>query len=369
MSLSELWAGHIYGTNTGRAYLELRENVSGLEGVLRLADDQFGTSSFRVSGEERGELLLLNCEPIDAPEGVSLGRVTTRSRLKPDGHLSGEWSSEIGTAGTFELYPHVGAREDLIGDAPEQLYTTSRNLGVLRLDRADILFLIDGVKRKFPSAKVVVTHIDRGAELARYSEDFERDVDRLKELRWIKINAQVAATRKLQRVLTIDLGPSINQVTAQGPDEAWVLGEAEATASLLRGKQRRLSTAIGRYQVNINQVIAMTALVVMPDLQVVPRGIFVGSVVIILVGANRLQRELIPNFLANIATTNSSFMSRAWPSVLSWLISASAAVAASIIYSYLAGHLASHSTSAFGTAAITAGTAQSPPLAPAASAR
>src|SRR5690606_19709052 len=149
---------------------------------------------------------------------------------------------------------------------------------------------------------------------------------------WIKLNVQDAGEGGFFKSLTLDLGQSFNRVTTQGPDETWVLGEAEATASMLRAKQSRLSTAIGKYRVNVNQLIFVAALVAMPDLALRDRAIFMSSVITLILLANKLTQTLVPNFALDLRGARPSIAAQIWPSALSWLISASAGVAASIVY-------------------------------------
>lgn len=333
--LKELWAGQIYGTNTGKVFLEIIAKDEGLAGILRISDDQFGLSVYDITGTFDGGALALVGTPKDPPPEIAHGKIEATAKLQSNGQFWGEWKSEIGTAGTFELYPHIGTRTSDAPSVPEQLYTANRDLGALRLYRNDVIDIITVLKRKFPGSRIVVSHLDRGSELARFSDEFENTLDRIDKLNWIKIAVQSPAGEGLSRSVTIDLGAAVNRVTTQGPDESWVLGEAEATVSFLKQREKRLSTAIGRYRVNLNLVIVLAAIVVMPDLPLIQRLVFMISTVTIVLVADRVQRNLIPNFIANFSESRPGVASQIWPSVLSWLISASAGVASSVIYGLL----------------------------------
>jgi hypothetical protein len=336
--LGRLWAGSLFGTNTGRLALELESAVAdGHEsrGVLRVSDDNFGVAIYSVCVKFDGAKLIVEGMPQSQVEGLAQGKISAEAALQPNGHLSGQWSSDIGTGGAFQLFPHLGAVVPPDEKQPEQIYTTNKDLGALRLYRIDLADIISVLRRKFPDSKIVVTHIDRGAELMLYSDDFEEKLNALDHLNWIKLNVQAAAGGGFSKSLTIDLGQSFNRVTTQGPDESWVLGEAEATASMLRAKQSRLSTAIGKYRVNVNQLIFVAALVAMPDLNLRDRAIFMVAVIALILLANKLTQTLVPNFDLDLKGERPSLVAQIWPSALSWLISATAGIAASLVYGLL----------------------------------
>lgn len=335
MKLNNLWAGKLYGTNTGNLFLEIAPDGEHYTGILRLADDNFGLSVFKVTVEQTGDIITIQGSPTAEPEETEAHSFVAECKLASNGQLTGEWKTTLETAGTFKLFPHVGARLPSHDFGPEQLYTTSKNLGALRLSKANLEVLLNTVQGKFPESRIVVSHIERGAELARFADEFLANIDKFDELRWVKINAQAAVTDHLSRVITIDIGPNINTVSTQGPDESWVLGEAEATASFLRQFESRLSTAIGKYHLNVNLLIVVGALIAMPDLSLGKRAIFVFAVLGLLLVAQKLQANLIPNLIISAAEKPRGKFLQFGPSVLSWLISMTAAVAASIAYKSL----------------------------------
>lgn len=336
--LGRLWAGNLFGTNTGKLSLELESAVpDGHEspGVLRVSDDNFGVIVYAVHAKFDGAKATIEGAPQAQIEGLVQGKISAEAALQPNGHLSGQWSSDIGTGGAFQLFPHLGAAAPTGEKQPEQIYTTNKDLGALRLYRNDLAEIISVLRRKFPASRIVVTHIDRGAELMLYSDDFEEKLDALDHLDWIKFNVQAISGGGFSKSLTLDLGQSFNRVTTQGPDESWVLGEAEATASMLRVKQSKLSTAIGKYRVNVNQLIFVAALVAMPDLNLRDRAIFMVAVIALILLANKITQALVPNFDLDLKGERPSFAAQIWPSALSWLISATAGVAASLVYGLL----------------------------------
>jgi hypothetical protein len=57
-TLGKLWAGHVYGTNTGNFFLELDAVEPTVTGTLRLMDSLFGIAVYRVAGKFEDRLTL-----------------------------------------------------------------------------------------------------------------------------------------------------------------------------------------------------------------------------------------------------------------------------------------------------------------------
>ena len=217
------YAGYLFGTNTGRLHLALSDHVEGASerrGSLRVSDDHHGVSSYDVAISLAGGLVRIAGQPTDDIEGVEQGQIEATASFDARGNLRGEWRSSVGTGGAFDLYPHLGSQAVASPSTPEQLYTSSRDLGALRLYRSDLTEILSVLRRKFPASRVIVSHIDRGAELALFDDQFEARIPTLEKLDWIKLFVKGPVESGLTRSLTIDLGQSFNRVTAQGPDES-----------------------------------------------------------------------------------------------------------------------------------------------------
>lgn len=338
---SRLWAGHMYGTNTGRLFLSLTQDVNAdvpRKGTLHVSDDNFGISVFDAELDLDGEVVRLRGTPVQTGEEnpeLQIGEFVGVANLSDSGTLKGEWESSIGTAGTFILHPHSGAEEGEENSGPSQVYVSSRDLGALRLYRPDINELLETLSRKFPQAKAVISYMDRGAERSIYADEFENAVRNLEKLGALRITVQAPAGGGFRKILTIDLGQVYNRVTTNGPDESWVLGEAEATVSSLRMREQKLSTAIGKYRININQIVFLAALVLMPDLPLQERAIFFSAVIGLIFVADKITARLVSNFAIDLKRDRPNFWESIGPTALSWLVSVTSGVAASIVYGLL----------------------------------
>ena len=179
VKLGKLWAGKLYGTNTGNLFAEFQSDGATLSGKLRFMDPLFGLSIYEINGEI-GSTVKFSGEPIQAPQGAEMGNITAEAKLSSDGVLRGEWQSSIGTAGTFDLHPHDSAMSEIdnggASGLPEQLITRNEQLGAIRLYREDIDKLVSKMQADFSRAKPVVTFVDGDSEFTKYVDDFKSQV-------------------------------------------------------------------------------------------------------------------------------------------------------------------------------------------------
>lgn len=341
-TIGRLWAGKLYGTNTGNLAAEINGSDKDLSGVFRFLDDRFGPVVFELRGTFDGTTIDLAGAATQAPEGILTGNVTVKGTLTAEGQLRGEWSSSLGTGGTFHLFPHdVTERAPLpAGALPEQLHTATRALGALRLYADDVRQLIQFLHKDFSQGRVVVTYYERGNEISKYATDFLADLGRLGELRYLKLHVQEPEAYGINRLATVELSArGSNDIRVQGIQESWVVGKAEALASHLRLRQKALSTTVRKFGLNINGLIAIAALALLPELPLGRRIVFVVVVVLVTWMVGKLHERFIPNALVQLSDVQPSTINRAWPQILSWLIAASAGLVSAIAYGLLKGEL------------------------------
>jgi hypothetical protein len=93
MPLGHVWAGNVFGTNTGNVFLKLSGPDTGLTGTLRHHDhDQKVIIVYSVTGSFDGSRLQLNGRAQgETPQNLQIGDLTATATLQPNGHLRGEW--------------------------------------------------------------------------------------------------------------------------------------------------------------------------------------------------------------------------------------------------------------------------------------
>jgi hypothetical protein len=336
-TLGRLWAGRIYGTNTGNLFVELDTSRDGLTGTLRLMDPVFGLTVYRVNGSFDG-MLRLRGDIVQAPAGTDAGAIEATAILTPEGSLRGEWRSSIGTAGTFEAYPHdippPDQRATGAAQVPEQLYTSNIPLGAIRLYAKDVVELTNLLQKDFVVGRPVVTYTVRGNEVTKFWEDFQKEASALGELRRFKITIQEPEAHGLNKVVVIELSAlGQNEIRVQGINESWVVGKAEAIARMLRTFEKGLVTTYKKFGLTLNQLIFLAMLVLIPAIASLwQRAAFVLVVMLLLGLLYWLHSRFIPNAILYLAEQEPTLLERVWPSVLSWLGAATASLAAAFVF-------------------------------------
>src|SRR3546814_10985534 len=89
--------------------------------------------------------------------------------MNAKGEIHGDWQTNIGSAGTFTLFPHTGGEQPTDVQKAEQFHTARHNFGAIEIDKDQIAEIAESIRREFPS--VIVTVV-AGTEQARFLEDF-----------------------------------------------------------------------------------------------------------------------------------------------------------------------------------------------------
>lgn len=337
------WNGRVLGTNTGNVSVILNGEDDSLTGIIRLNDDKLGVAVYDVTGKfEAGNITLAGTPQGEAPEGVELGQLTVVGALTPEGRLDGEWSSTIGTGGTFQLWPHTfQVRASNVGAIPEQMNTSARSMGAIRLYADDVRSLVAQLVKDFAQKRAVVTFNDKGNEKNIYSDEFEAILDNLPELRYLKISVQEPEMYGLNRNAMVELTAwGENIIRVQSVQEAWAIGKAEALSRHVNGFQRKLATQFRKFGLTVNIVILAAALAALPGLPTFSQRLaFAASALAVQSLITYFHRQYVPNFILFPTTRKSSLIGRLGPGVLSWGITIVGGVVAAIIYGLLKGEL------------------------------
>lgn len=339
-TIGKLWAGRVYGTNTGNLFIEFQEYGPEVAGTLRFLDSAFGLAVYSIQGSFE-DTLRFTGKPVQQPAGVALSDLTAEAKLTPEGNLRGTWTTSAGTGGTFDAYPHddavLGAQTRGTTAVPEQLYTKNVPLGSVRLFAEDVTQLLDYVAQDFSSGRLVVTFNVRGSQVTKYAEDFLQDAKVLGPLKYLKMTIQEPEAHGINRLVVVELNAfGTNEVRVQGIQESWVIGKAEAIAALLKRHQSTLITTYKKFGLNLNQVIFVAMLVVMPSITTWPeRALFAVAVFALLSGLLWLHARFIPNATVRMEVESPSILGRTWPTVLSWLVAATASLVAALVFYWL----------------------------------
>ena len=142
MPVGKLWAGKVYGTNTGNLFVKLEGEDKALKGTLHHNDPDTGIAVYDIAAFFDGTTLSLEGRPSKQMNGMP-NLVKGTARLQPTGNLEGQWETDIGSAGTFVLFPHDRGEASVSGvPVPDQMHwqgTTSvpSRLTEIRLSRSE----------------------------------------------------------------------------------------------------------------------------------------------------------------------------------------------------------------------------------------
>lgn len=335
-SLGKLWAGHLYGTNTGNLFLTLQDDESELSGKLRFQDDRFGTVVYEVSGTNDDQITLKGIPASPPIDGVDFGEMCATAYLSPEGNLRGTWETTTGTGGTFVLFPHGSGQTSANASktGPEQFFTQSETLGALLLGRSEVEKLIETIRSDFDVGRPIVTYCSNGPETTRFADDFLSSWPEDKSLRYLKVHIQEPDLHQVNRVITVEFSANgANTLFVQGVRESWVLGQATKLTNLLKASQSAIITTYKKFGLNINTMILLALLIFLPELENVSgRAIFVGSVAVLLALLYWVHSRFIPNVSIYTRERSPSTLERLWPSLTSWFLGVFASVAAAMIF-------------------------------------
>lgn len=341
-NLGRMWAGKMYGTNTGNLSAEFEARDGGVYGVIRAMDDQYGPVVYNVRGNFDGAVISIEGTVTQAPQNVQTGTLEAKAALTPEGSLKGSWSTSLGTGGPFVLFPHDIRTENRpqYGEMPPQIHTATRTLGAIRLFSGDVQELVAYLQKDFNQGRVVATYYDRGNEVSMFAQDFLAMAQQFSELRYLKLTVREADGAGAERLAVVELTETgTNQVRVQGAQESWVVGKAEALGSKLRSHQQFLSTTFQKFGLNLNALLAFGMIIALPELPILKRILFAAVVVLASWAILGLHKRFIPNVSIKRSPTISTFWDNVSTTIISWTIAATAGVASAIVYGLLKGEL------------------------------
>lgn len=342
-TLGKLWNGFLFGTNTGKASLTLEGEDAALTGIVRFNDDQFGVVvySFKGAYDDGGLTLVGKPQLGDEQAPEAFGEVTITGALTPEGRLDGQWQSTLGTGGTFQFYPHNMNVRAPGGSIPEQSNIVQQSLGAVRLNVSAIRQLIGEVAKDTPSQRPVVTYIIDGAEKSVYADEFDKVLDGIPRLTYLKLTTRDHELYGINRLVQVELSRhGENIVRVQSVQEAWALGKVQALVNQLRWHQSGLVTQFRKFGLSVNVVVTGVALALLPGLPGFwQRFAFFAAVFVIQGVVQHLHRRYVPNFVLVATKRDSAGWSKFGPSAASWAMAVVGALIAAIIYGVLNGEL------------------------------
>ncbi|MFG1331773.1 hypothetical protein V5F41_11035 [Xanthobacter autotrophicus] len=339
MALARRWAGRAFGTNTGNLFIKIEGDDAALSGLLHFNELGAGIAIYNIQGTFDGHQLKIIGEPQDTVEGHALGKLTAIANLNTKGELKGEWDTSIGTAGTFILYPHDQGQEidSSQTGAPDQLHTARHNFGAIEIIRDQIINIAEDIQKEFKNASLIVTVVS-GTEQSRFLNDFKLQKFNSEKISVIKLFIQQPEDGGINRVAQIEFGQQVNFAMIQGGDEAWVLGTLEKIKRSVRPLERTYTTKFKKLGFGINQLLLIGSIVYLPSLNSLQdRAILMSGIFAIIFTVDWLHVRYLPFSAIYLSQKPKGVFTRFAPSLMSWLIAATAGIAATLLAAYLQG--------------------------------
>lgn len=337
MVLAKRWAGKVWGTNVGNVFVTLDGEDHALTGTLRMNEQGIGIAIYSITGSFINTEFKMKGLPQAEIEGIVFGELTVLGKMNSKGEIHGDWSAVIGSAGTFVLFPHMGGEQTENIQQVEQFHTARHNFGAIEIDREQITNIAESINSNFPS--VVITVV-AGTEQSRYLDDFKNLQFSSVKAEIVKIFASKPDGTGANQVVSIEFGPQVNSAMTQGANEAWVLGQLETLKRDLKQYEQTHITSLKKWGLNINQILLLGAIVVLPSLSgLVDRIVLMGSVLFLNIGVNWLHSRYIPFSAIYLGKKRRGLLGRVWPSFASWVIGIMATVIAALVGAYLQGWL------------------------------
>lgn len=341
MSLGRLWAGRAFGTNTGNLFLKIDGDDSALSGTLHFKEPSISPIVYSIEGNFDGNILTITGIPQTQIEGIVFGHLSATANLTTRGELNGEWSTSIGSAGTFRLFPHdqTQAPEADTGKMTDQLHTARHYFGVVAVDRNKILDIADKVQSDFKIGQVIVTVLS-DTEQSRFLTDFRTIDFGTNRATIIKLFVQEPEGGGVSRIVQVEFAPKMNMVMTQGGDEAWVLGMLEKIKRNIRPLERTYATNFKKFGFGINHLLLVGAVIFLPSLSDIwDRAILMAGVLTLILGINWLHNRYLPFAAIYLGKKPKGVIAWLAPSAISWIIAATASIAAILLAAYLQGWL------------------------------
>jgi len=337
------WAGRIFGTNTGNIAIKFEESEPALKGTLRLLDDTYGVAVFDITGTKGEGSIRFDGVPVASVEGVVMGDITAQASFGDKCELVGEWSSSIGTGGTFVVHPHHAsgnARDGIeysshvAASVPEQIHAHSAVLGSLSLYSDDIRMLIENMEKDFSNPRPVVTFSNGKGETIKFAEEFREDLAKAHTLTYLQVQVQERELNGINKIVVVELRRhGVNEIRAQGSNESWVIGRVESIATMLNQNRNWLVSSYKRLGGWFSRFLFYCMIVFIVGIESwEARALLAFGVLLFLALFDWVHGRLVPNSVIRLGGFRPTWLTKYWPSVLSWTLTIVSAVLASLIF-------------------------------------
>jgi hypothetical protein len=326
------WIGDLRGTAMGSVYavvtddagrkgIELKVNVGGTVATLRghLVQTD-GVTSVELTADL----------PADAPNPVGSSNIVLDTILP--NRLAGRWTTTTGHAGTINLVRSDTAQPPATQIAPPpsqppkpiEIVAREGRLANLTLYRSELETIVAKIKLLVGGSNdvVIATTIDGGKQIRQFSADFfaRRDLPR----HVTSINLSLNDGRQgIQSNVIVNLSDKFESTFfIQSDDALWVSGGFAELEGFFRRYTNPISVFIQKHGLNVNGIMLITVIALLPDLPLSSRFIVLVLTFIVVSGLLYLHRRLTSTVVYLDAKAERGFFSKFLPSLVSALTAA-----------------------------------------------
>ena len=351
-------AGHLYGTNTGKLFLEFAvvDGAEAISGKLRINDDLVGLLILHVTGSFDGTHLNLSATEVREQQSKSEGspeslpapliNFEANLRLNPAGSFGGRWETNLGNAGTAQLFPHdhLDGQQgtDKADPVPSRLHQSSRQLGVIRLALGDIRRIIELLQTELPQNEVIVAYGPSEKAVIVTAPEFIRSASNIGDISQLRLDARSMGPDGLTRSATVELGRfDKNEISAAGGSDVWVSGAVNALSDQLTSKQARVANLFLKHWGDINALVLFALIIWLPGVPSFVDRLYIALVALVgMVALAQASKRLIPIAIIRLSTENRGTFDKIIPGLLTGLLTtAVAAIAATFLSAFDASGL------------------------------
>lgn len=332
MAFGKYWCGNVFGTSTGKVFINIEGSDASLSGKLHFNDTDHGGLVFSVKGEYDGSRLHLEGTSTALPPGVIGGNIFLDAFINRQGHLEGKWESSNNGAGVFLLFPHDRASR-VAGEKAmlevDQLHNVRHDFGAVGIYKDAIVAIADEVQKDFSSP--VVIYVEMGTGQGMLLEDYKKRKFDGGKANLVRIFAQEPEVSGLNRVVTIEFGPVVNYAQVQSSKESFSLGKMEQIKKKVQNYEKVYATRIRKLGIGINQVLLFLMIIYLPSLgELWARSVLAGVVVAMIAMVAFVHARFLPHAAIYMGDRPSGSAWWSSPTAVSWGVSATAGLVSTI---------------------------------------
>jgi len=335
------WLGEIRGTHIGNAFLRVYRSNGELISDLRInIQGEVTVFDGRVNaGPPMTIDLVPHVEPGIEIDQSLVGRMTI-GNIHTDG-FSSEWELSNGARGiakwiaTTVSQGTTTVQTPLVPIRPAQLISKEVPIGAVTIYRTELEGLIQKLKSLCSNdiEPVITATIDNG-KVIMYAKDILARGDLPSSVNECTIS--IADNQpNAQKSIVINFNKqSESNVVVQGPDETWSTGASVDLTEFMKRYTSYGTTAFRKYGLLINAFIFLSAIIVIPDFDIVERVLLIIVIYTVMIAFISLH-ALVPNTVIYFDDTKRNPFRRQLPTIYSAVLATGIVAVVTILFKYL----------------------------------